>query len=267
MAKKRVISALCIFILAPSLLLSVLASRKTQNPSTDAPLTPQVATLIINEYLADPAGSAAGDLAGDANGDGTRSDADDEFVEIVNNGAAPLDVGLFTISDVTQVRFTVPAGKVIPPGESAVVFGGGTPTGAFGNATANGLVFTTGAAGLSLNNGGDTITVKDNLAATVTFVTFGSSEGGANQSITRSPDITGAFTTHSMAPGSGGALFSPGARVNGAPFTTTDPVITSISPEGASAGSGDVTMTVTGINFEGGSVVRVNGSPVSTGFF
>ncbi|MGH8598653.1 MAG: lamin tail domain-containing protein, partial [Gammaproteobacteria bacterium] len=267
MLRKKVISVLCAFTLVPGLLLSVLASRATQNPPTDAPQSPQTATLIINEYLADPAGSAAGDLAGDANGDGTRDAADDEFVELVNTGAAPLAVGLFTISDATQVRFTIPAGKVIPPGESAVVFGGGTPTGAFGNATANGLVFTAAAGGLSLNNGGDTITVKDNLAAAVTSVTFGSSEGGANQSITLSPDITGAFTTHSTAAGSGGALFSPGARVNGAAFTTTDPVIASISPEGAIAGSGDVTMTVTGINFVGGSTVRVNGSPVFTGFF
>src|SRR5882724_2693277 len=264
MPRKRVISVLCIFILAPG---RVLASRKTQNPTHDAPLTPQTATLIINEYLADPAGSAAGDLAGDANGDGIRDAADDEFVEIVNNGAAPLNVGLFTISDTTQVRFTMPAGKVIPPGESAVVFGGGTPTGAFGNAAANGLVFTAGSGGLSLNNGGDTITIKDNLAVTVTSVTYGSSEGSANQSITRSPDITGGFTTHSTATGSGGSLFSPGARVNGAPFTTTDPVISSISPEGAIAGGDPVAMTVTGVNFVGGSTVRVDGTPVSTSFF
>ncbi len=266
MLKKRVISALCIFILAPGLLLSVLASRKTQNPSPDAPLTAQTATLIINEYLADPAGSVAGDLAGDANGDGVRDAADDEFVEIVNNGVAPLDVGLFTISDATQVRFTIPAGKVIPPGESAVVFGGGTPTGAFGNATANGLVFTAGAGGLSLNNGGDTITVKDNLAATVTSVTFGSSEGGANQSITRSPDIIGAFITHSTAAGSGGALFSPGARVNGASFTTTDPVIASITPDSAVVGSGDLPVTLTGSNFQAASHVRVDGSLIATAF-
>ncbi|HXI92095.1 MAG TPA: lamin tail domain-containing protein [Blastocatellia bacterium] len=267
MPRKRVISVLCIFILAPGLLFSVLASRKSQNPAHDAPLTPQTVTLIINEYLADPAGSAAGDLAGDANGDGTRDSADDEFVEIVNNGAASLNIGLFTISDATQVRFTIPAGKVIPPGESAVVFGGGTPTGAFGNAAANGLVFTAGSGGLSLNNGGDTITIKDNLAVTVTSVSYGSSEGSANQSITRSPDITGGFTTHSTATGSGGSLFSPGARVNGAPFTTTDPVISSISPEGAIAGGDPVSMTVTGVNFVGGSTVRVDGTPVSTAFF
>ena len=267
MLTRIVTTPLCLFVLVHGILFSVLASKNPQNPTPDTPLTLPTATLIINEYLADPGGSASSDLEGDANGDGIRDAADDEFVEILNNGAAPLDVGLFTISDATQVRFTIPAGKVIPAGESAVVFGGGVPTGAFGNATANGLVFTAGSGGLSLNNGGDSITVKDNLAMTVTSVAFGSPEGSANQSITRSPDLTGAFTTHSTAAGSGGALFSPGARVNGAPFTTTDPVIASISPEGAIAGSGDVTMTVTGINFEGGSVVRVDGSPVLTGLF
>jgi hypothetical protein len=265
MHTKRVISGLCFLILFPGVSLSVLSSHTTF-PSRGAPQTPQTATLTINEYLADPAGSAAGDLAGDANGDGVRDAADDEFVEVVNNGPALLYVGLFTISDATQVRFTFPAGKVIPPGEAAVVFGGGTPTGAFGNATANGLVFTAAAGGLSLNNGGDTITIKDNLATAVTSVTFGSSEGGANQSITRSPDMTGGFTTHSTAPGSGGALFSPGARVNGAPFTTTDPVIASISPEGAIAGEDPFSMTVDGVNFVAVSSVRVNGNPVPTSF-
>jgi len=262
MLKKRVTSALCVFILAPGLLLCVIASRTTQNPPADAPLTPQTATLVINEYLADPPDG----LAGDANGDGTRDAADDEFVEIVNNGAAPLDIGLFTISDATQVRFTVPAGKIIPAGEAAVVIGGGTPTGAFGNATANGLVFTAGSGGLSLANGGDTIAVKDNLGMTVASLTYGSAEGNANQSITRSPDITGGFVPHSTAPGSNGALFSPGTRVSGAPFTTTDPTIDSISPQSAVAGSGQVTMIVTGSNFQSGSHVRVDAVPISTEF-
>ena len=266
MLTKKAFAHLCVFALFTSFLFSVRASKTLPDLIPDTPLTSQTATLILNEYLADPAGSVAGDLAGDANGDGTRDSADDEFVELVNNGSAPLDIGLFTISDATQVRFSVPAGRVIPPGESVVVFGGGTPLGDFGNAGANGLVFTAGSAGLSLNNGGDTITVKDNLGATVTTLTFGSSEGGANQSITLNPDITGTFTTHSTAAGSNGAFFSPGARLTGAPFTTTDPLISSISPEGAIAGSGEVLMTITGMNFEAGSTVRVNATPVSTGF-
>ena len=224
--------------------------------------SPQAATLIVNEYLADPPDGGVGD----ANGDGTRDAAQDEFVEIVNDGLASLDISLFTISDSTQVRFTIPAGKIVPPGEAAVIFGGGTPAGAFGNCAANGLVFSVGGGGLSLNNGGDTITVKDNLGAAVATLTFGSTEGNANQSITRSPDVTGGFTPHASAAGSGGSLFSPGARVNGAPFTTTDPVITAISPDGAAIGSGEVPITVSGINFQQGAHVRVDGEQLTTGF-
>jgi hypothetical protein len=254
----------------------LLVSSELSNFATEAPhvsnrrlnlrQTPQTASIVINEYLADPAGSGPGDLAGDANGDGVRDSSADEFVEIVNAGTLPVNIGLFTISDAAQVRFTVPAGKIIPPGEAAVVFGGGHPMGAFGNAAANGLVFTAGSGGLSLNNGGDTITVKDNNGVIVASVTFGSTEGNANQSITRSPDVTGGFTTHSAATGSGGSLFSPGSRVNGAPFTTTDPIIDSISPEGVVASSEPTTITVIGDNFEAGSSVRIEGASVSTMF-
>ena len=267
MFSRRVKSTLFALVLASCFLVSALASRRPRVSSPAAQLTAQSATLIVNEYLADPPGSTATDLIGDANGDGVRDATQDEFVELVNNGASPLDISLFTISDAMQTRFTFPGGKVIPPGEAAVVFGGGTPTGAFGNAAANGLVFAAGGAGLSLNNGGDTITIKDNMGATVTSETYGSTEGNADQSITRSPDVTGGFVMHSTAPGSGGALFSPGRRVNGAPFTTSDPVIASISPEGVIAGSGDVTIVVIGMNFHGGAEVRVDGTPSFTALF
>jgi lamin tail-like protein len=223
---------------------------------------PQAATLTINEYLADPPPGALGD----ANGDGIRDATQDEFVELVNTGAVALNIGGFTISDATTVRFTVPAGRSIPPGEAAVVFGGGNPTGPFGNAGANGLVFVAGASGLSLNNGGDTITVKDALGAVVASVGYGSTEGGAHQSITRSPDVTGGFVTHSSATGSGGSLFSPGTRINGVPFTTSDPVISSISPAAVVAGADPVTLQVSGSNFVNGAHVRVDGTSVNTTF-
>ncbi|MEN3335478.1 MAG: large repetitive protein [Blastocatellia bacterium] len=224
--------------------------------------SPQAVMLVINEYLASP---PAG-IAGDANGDGTRSATQDEFIELVNNDTASLNIGGFTISDATQVRFTIPAGKIIPPGEAAIIFGGGTPTGAFGNAAANGLVFAVGGSGLSLNDGGDTITVKDTTATTVATLTYTGAEGGAGQALTRSPDITGSFVTHSTAAGAGGRLFSPGTRVDGSPFTTPLPIITSISPNAAVAGSGDVPIIVTGNNFQMTSQVRVDGNVVSTTF-
>ncbi|MFL6278195.1 MAG: lamin tail domain-containing protein [Blastocatellia bacterium] len=227
--------------------------------------SPQVVSLVINEYLADPPGSVATDLIGDANGDGTRDATQDEFVELVNSGATPLNIGGFTISDATQVRYTIPANKIIPAGEAAVIFGGGTPMGAFGNAGANNLVFAVGGSGLSLNNGGDTITVKDTTATVVATVTFGATEGGADQSYTRSPDITGSFVSHSSAAGAG-HLFSPGTRTNGSAFTTTDPIISSISPNVLVSGGGNTDIVVTGNNFVATSKVRVDGTQITTTF-
>src|SRR5205085_10918323 len=131
----------------------------------------------ITDYIADP---PAG-MAGDANGDGVRSSSDDEFIEVVNRTNAAISIDGFTISDATQVRFTFPAGTMIPAGEAAVVFGGGTPTGDFGNARLNGLVFTASST-LSLNNTGDTISLLDAASQTIESSIYGSTEANANQS-------------------------------------------------------------------------------------
>jgi lamin tail-like protein/IPT/TIG domain-containing protein len=221
----------------------------------------QAAQIIINEYQADP-----DTASGDANGDGTSNSTQDEFVELVNAGSMPLLVGGFTLSDSIQVRFTIPSGKVIPPGEAAVIFGGGTPVGAFGNAAANGLVFAASGAGLALNNGGDSIIIKDNLGAEVARRDYPSSDGNANQSITRSPDVTGGFVTHLSAAGSEGRRFSPGTLVNGRPFVSNDPTIDSISPGTHVAGGGAVTIIVIGSRFQNGARVKINGSPIGTTF-
>ena len=169
--------------------------------------------VLISEILADP---AAG-LSGDANGDGSSVAGEDEFIELINTGSTSMDISGYTLSDGVQVRFTFPASTVIPAREAAVVFGGGTPTGAFGNATANGLVFV--AAGLSLDDTGDSVTFSDDSAAVVQTVTYGA-EGAQDQSLVRDPDFSNApLVTHSTATGSGGSLFSPGTRINGQAYT------------------------------------------------
>ena len=168
--------------------------------------------VVISEIHADPDGS----LAGDANGDGVRDSGDDEFVELLNTGTTAVDISGWTLADASATRFTFPASTVIPPREAAVVFGGGTPTGAFGNAAANGLVFTAGT--LSLNNTGDTVTLADDLATALQVVSYGS-EANDNQSIVRDPDFSNApFAKHSLVPDAGGALYSPGTRINGQVF-------------------------------------------------
>jgi beta-lactamase superfamily II metal-dependent hydrolase len=171
--------------------------------------------VLISEIHADPASG----ISGDANGDGVRDAGDDEFIELVNTGYTDADISGWTLADGVQIRHTFPPGTVIPAREAVVVFGGGTPNGDFGNAAANGLVFTASTGALGLNNSGDTVTLADDTAATVQSVTYGS-EGGSDESLVRDPDFSNApFVQHTNATGSGGSLYSPGTRIGGQAFT------------------------------------------------
>ncbi len=172
---------------------------------------PTAPALVINEVLFDP---AAGD-DGDANGDGVRDAANDEFIEIVNTGASDIDISGFTLSDDDGGNpFTFAEGTILAAGQALVLFGGGAPTGDFGDA----LIFIDdGSIGTGLANGGDTVELRDNNGDLVTSFTYAG--GDANdESLTRDPDLTGDFAAHSGAAGSGGALFSPGTLINGDPF-------------------------------------------------
>lgn len=169
--------------------------------------------VIVSEIHADPASGANGD----ANGDGVRSATADEFVEVLNTGFTSADISGWTIADANGVQFTFPANTVLPAREAAVVFGGGTPTGSFGNAMAHGLVFT--ASGLSLNNSGDTVLLDDDGGATIQGIVYGS-EASSDESIVRDPDWSNApFVQHQSATGSNNARWSPGTRIDGRAFT------------------------------------------------
>jgi hypothetical protein len=184
------------------------------NMATDYSWNFSVGGVIINEFLADPAGSMPGDLQGDANGDGIRDATDDEFVEIINNTGVLLDISGWTLSDRDGVTHTFPAGTVVPDGCAIIVFGGGTPTGTFGNAQVQ--IASTGT--LSLNNAGDDIFLNDG-SVNRDSLTYTSAEGNSNQSHTRDPDVAGSsFVEHSTAVGSGNAPFSPGTQVNDSYF-------------------------------------------------
>ena len=182
-------------------------------------------SLVINEIHADP----APDIAGDASGNGEREN-NDEFVEIVNNGDTAVDLTGWTLSDARSITHTFEAGSIIEANCSAVIFGGSSPTGLFGGA----LVQVASSGGLSLNNGGDTLTLTNNDVEVV--VTYGE-EGVSDQSLSRNPDITGeAFVGHATIAGANGALFSPGTRADGSLFsgcTIPDvaPIISSINIE------------------------------------
>ena len=162
-------------------------------------------TIVINEILYDPPSNTTGD----ANQDGTADFSEDEFIEIVNTTNTAIDISGFTLSDDDGGDFAFPAGTSLGPNQAAILFGGGAPAGTFGGA----LVFTDdGSIGSGLSNSGDLIQLKDASGTLVTEVGYGSagSAGTADdQSLARSPNLTGAFVAHSTI-ASNPVLFSPG---------------------------------------------------------
>jgi beta-lactamase superfamily II metal-dependent hydrolase len=162
--------------------------------------TPTPGKVILNEILANEPGAST----------------DGEFVELVNVGTLSIDISGWTLSDATSVRHTFPAGTVLGGGKALVVFGGaaGIPPGTPGAGVAS-----TGT--LSLNNSGDTVTVKTSPAkggTTIDAFTYGSalaSQDGV--SMNRSPDAsdTGGFVLHTRL---SSLSASPGRSVNGAAF-------------------------------------------------
>ncbi len=169
--------------------------------------------VVINEIHADPDATGTN---GDADGNSTVDTTDDEFIEVVNAESVSIDISDWTISDALSEKHTFPTGTILAPNSAIVVFPvDATPTGFFGGA----IVQQAGGT-LSLNNSSETVTLKDASGATIDSHTYGN-EGGDNQSLVRDPDITGSFVKHSGATGSGGALFSPGTKIDGSLFTTS----------------------------------------------
>ena len=193
--------------------------------------------IVINEINADPDSTA-----GDANGDGTADFSDDEFIEFYNTGSTDFDLSGYVISDGSNggdnTRHTFEQGTVIPANSFLVVFGGGTPAGFDA-----GVAFTASSTSLGLNNGGDTIYLKNASGGIVLQVDY--SNAGSDQSIARSPDFTGDFVNHTTI--SPNALFSPGLE-NDDPSLSIQGVLKNmfkVYPNPVSSGSVTITSQFT----------------------
>ncbi|MBN2361772.1 MAG: lamin tail domain-containing protein [Deltaproteobacteria bacterium] len=186
--------------------------------------SPLLGQVVFNEVLVD------GTTEGDPNGDGDADPVEDQFVEIVNAGTAAVALDGFTLVDRnlaalprhTFGSFTLAAGK------AAVVFGGGDAPAATAGATffaANaedqGIPF-----GLNLVTPASYLLLLDPDQRLVAAFCYGDAlpiaecalTAAADQSLTRSPDVSGGFVPHTGATGSGGAAFSVGTRVDGTWF-------------------------------------------------
>ncbi len=173
--------------------------------------------LIINEVLYDPSNQG---LDGDANGDGQYVHDDDEFIEFVNLGGT-LDISGYSVHDNAQERHVFPQGTIIPSGGVLVLFGGGDPTGAFGNA----IIQTATSGKLNMNNAGDFVTVYNTNGEVVLTFDVEPLSNNPNESYTRYPDLNldpGAdgilFYQHAGIGEALGALFSPGTKIDGTNF-------------------------------------------------
>jgi len=136
--------------------------------------TARAEPLLLNEFLAGP--------ARDWNGDGTYSSRDDEWIEVFNPGATPLDLSGFLITDGDSIPRYALSG-MLDPGAWRMVFG----RDAYDWERANGFP----AFGLSLANTGDRVMLWQ-VAADETLLidsyAYTSHEAGSDRSMGRSPD-------------------------------------------------------------------------------
>ncbi|MEN8772320.1 MAG: lamin tail domain-containing protein [Akkermansiaceae bacterium] len=195
------------------------------------------AQLVINELLYDPS------PGNDVNQDGDANTSQDEFVEIVNIGADSVNIGGYQLTDLSGNFFEFPAGTMIGANEAILVFGGGSPA-----AILNGAAVFVGAP--SLNNSGDTITLQDSSFAQIDQVIF-EDNSSDDESLNRSPELTGAFSPHTTIAGAIGSE-SPGTDVTGASFGTPlaalmlSPATSSINESGV-GNSTTLTITLPGV--------------------
>ena len=164
------------------------------------------------------------------------------------------------------MRFaTMPTPSPATTTSSTTTYRRASPTGSFGNV----VVQTASTGQLGLNNGGDTVTLADGGA--VATAGYGA-EGGQDESLTLDPDLTGAaFVLHSTAAGSGGAIYSPGTRVDGTAFAgcVAPPAVAEIYEiQGAGLVSPFATATVTTPAAPAGGFVtslrKIHGWPASS---
>ena len=185
-------------------------------PVGGGPVVPAAGDIKINEFLAADGGTTTGGV--DSNCDGSVVNSDDEFIELVNVSNKMLDLTGLTIADSLGVKFTfatqTTGSLILTPGKAVVVWGGGVPacpgvTNFFTNGTAHTL---------SLNDTGDTITLKTAGATPVTLATTTYTAPTIGTSFNLSPDVTGtAYVLHNAVAGAVGN-FTPGKHADGSAF-------------------------------------------------
>ncbi|MGK0360772.1 MAG: hypothetical protein ACI9U2_003086, partial [Bradymonadia bacterium] len=148
--------------------------------------------IVINEALPNPVGA----------------DSDAEFVELVNTGEGDVNLAGYTLGDaVSDNRHVFGGGETLAVGESLVIFDGGEHPEVPGARIAS-------SGGLSLNNGGDTISLFRPDGTLMDGVVFGGATEGESYNRVVDGDAFTAMILHGQVEGSLGVQ-SPGLRSDG----------------------------------------------------
>ncbi len=191
--------------------------------------------VVITEFYANPASTNAVAWFNPLNraellpGGTDASPANrDEFVELVNLSGESIDLTGWMVSDALLRRAYIypgTAGTTLAPSNSLIVYGGP----AFGFApqlsvpaiaaeVGPGDAFST--AGLALNDGGDTIILRNAQSNIISRILYAQSQTSTNGSLVRFPTDRDGFVAHS---GTGARYWSPGTQPDGKAWTEAQP--------------------------------------------
>lgn len=168
--------------------------------------------VVLTEYLANPASSAESPLFNPLRRDppAPNPTQQDEFVEIANLSNTEIDLQGWTISDSTQVRHRFFDSFIVPPHGAIVIYGG--PPSEYPPALDVPCIPANLDSGLSLNNNGDAILVRNAESNLVCRIVYSSKMVAPDASMTRWPDPNGPFVSHATV---AQTRFSPGLRPDG----------------------------------------------------
>lgn len=196
--------------------------------------------IVINEILVDPNGA----INFDTDGNGTAA-AIDEFIELYNASAGPIDIGGLQLWDAGVGNwFTFPEPTILEAGGHALVMSGVQTGGTLPTGGPNDLFFDAGRGSALINNGGDNVTVLDpdagpngqfiqatfggdTLDDPTTYSGFPGGPGGATragsgedfgndtdgQSLQRDGDGADTFVDDAPTPGTTNVCFADGTRI------------------------------------------------------
>ncbi|MBL9137952.1 MAG: lamin tail domain-containing protein [Verrucomicrobiales bacterium] len=177
--------------------------------------------VVLMELLANPAADAASALFNPLRRDPASENPTqhDEFIELVNFNATPVDLLGWRLWDGTALRHIFYNATPVGASNAFVIYGGplnGLPP----NLDVPFEPASESSAGLALNNNGDVIALYNAQTNLVFRVSYPASLVGETGSITRYPDLNGSFALNSEV--STNAV-SPGRQADGRPFSEAPP--------------------------------------------